>query len=205
MFSRLFPRKTLFFDFFEQHAALITQAAGCLVTGISEDRSALMKIKALEHEADAITQRCVEALYKTFITPIDRDLIFSLIGRLDDIIDSIDAAVDCISVYKISEYSPDLHSLSTILFEATKQVQAGINELRNLKHGTTIGKACSEIYRLEHEADDILRETLGRLFEEETDARQIIKFKDIYEYLESATDHCADAANVMEGILLEND
>lgn len=204
MFSKLFPRKTLFFDFFEMHVALIVKAAECLLEGISNHRSILTTIKELEHQADEVTQQCVEALHKTFITPIDRDLIFSLIERMDDIMDSIDAATDCLLVYKISDFSSDFINLCNVLIDAVREVQIGISGLRNLKKGVPIRNACREIYRLEHEADLSLRNALKSLFEEEQDARQIIKLKDLYEYLEAATDRCADVANVMEGILLEN-
>lgn len=205
MFSRLFPRKTLFFDFFEQHAELIVKSSESLLKGILGERSYLLEVKALEHEADQVAKQCIEALYKTFITPIDRDLIFKLIGRQDDIIDSIDAVADCMIIYKIAQVSldSDVYLLSKVLFDAVQQVQIAVKELRSLEPGEFASKACAEIYRLEHHADNVLRDALARLFEEESDPRQIIKLKDIFEYLELATDRCADVANVIEGILLE--
>ena len=123
MFSRLMPPKGLFFDFFEQHAAITLAAAKKYLECISHGQSILdlSQIKDMEHEADFVTRQCVEALHRTFITPIDRDQIHSLITTMDDVMDSIDAAADNLAIYKIHHITDDFLGLAEILVQATQQ------------------------------------------------------------------------------------
>ncbi len=200
------PHKAEFFDFFEQHAAITLAAAEKYLAYISHaySLSKLSTIKEMEHQADRVTRNCIEALHKTFITPIDRDQIHSLINAMDDIMDSIDAAADELVIYKIQHVTKEFISLAEILVQSMRQVQIGVKGLRRLTEKETINRVHQEVYRLEHEADVVLRSALGRLFDEEADARQIIKWKDLYQTLENATDQCATVTDVLEGILLEN-
>jgi uncharacterized protein len=207
MYSKLFPRKALFFDLFDQHIKITAEAIERLTACISSnlDLVAIAPVKTLEHQADIITRQCAEALHTTFITPFDRDQIFLLISRMDDIIDLIDGISDCLMIYKLNSASPDLLELAILLQSSIHQVGLGVKGLRNLKNREAIRTACREINRLEHDADAVLHRAIGRLFQEETNAREIIKWKEIYEILETGTDRCADVADVIEGILLEND
>lgn len=194
----LIPKSPLFFDLFERHIALTRRAALLLQAGD------LLKIKQLEHEADRVTQECVEAIHRTFITPIDRDQIYKLISHLDDILDGIDKTADCLILYKVHQPSPYIDQLANLLVEAIKTVEQAVVALRSLSNAEAIRAACSVIRRYEHEADTVLYQALGLLFDEEQDARMIIKMKDIYESLEAATDSCADVADDIETILIEN-
>jgi uncharacterized protein len=208
MFGRFLPREISFFDFFEKHAALTIEAAQELVAQISKERNTLAetnRIKALEHEADNITHLCLEALHKTFITPIERDDIHHLISRMDDVTDCIDAVADCIVIYKITQMNPEVKQLAHILFSATQEIAVAVKGLRNMKNAAAIRESCTLINKFENEADSILRNAIGRLFDEEQDTRLIIKWKEIYETLEEATDRCEDVANVIESVILEYD
>ena len=207
MLNKFFPRSAIFFDLLDKHALLCLQAAKEFQESLSEkiDHSALKQIKILEHEADSIARQIAETLHKTFITPIDRDLIYQLVSKLDDVIDSVDATADCLIIYRINEPTADLIKLADILFKAVLEVKNGVNGLRNLKESEHIKKACIGINRFEHDADDGLRFALETLFDHEPNARQLIIWKEIYETLESATDRCSDVADTIEGILLEND
>jgi len=207
MFGRFLPKETSFFDFFEQHSALAVE--GCkeflslTSTGANVSAKA-RRIKEIEHETDVITHRCVEALHKTFITPLERDDIYHLITRMDDIMDFIEAAAERIALYDIKEMTPEVRDLADTLLRALQQICVAVKGLRNMKNARPVLQACVDINRLENEGDMILRNALARLFKQETDPITIIKWKEIYEGLESATDRCEDVANIIEGVILEH-
>ena len=207
MFGRLLPRETSFFDHFEKHADLSMMGAkeflSLVATGANIQTKA-SRIHEIEHETDVITHHCVEALHKTFITPLDRDDIHRLISKMDDIMDQIDAAAERINLYGVKEMTPEVKDFADILVRATEQVKVAVKGLRDMKHSAEVLKACIDINRLENEADVILRNALARLFKEEKNAVTIIKWKEIYEALEDATDVCEDVANIIEGIILEH-
>ncbi len=207
MFGRFLPKETSFFDFFEQHAALTVEgckeflslaSTGANVTGKAK------RIKEIEHETDVVTHRCVEALHKTFITPIERDDIYRLISRMDDIVDFIEAASERIALYDMKEMTPEVKDLADILVRAAQQIVVAVKGLRNMKNADPVLQACVDINRLENEGDTILRNALARLFKEEKDPITVIKWKEIYEGLETATDRCEDVANIIEGVVLEH-
>lgn len=207
-FGSLLPKEVLFFDYFEQHARKCVEAAG-LLRDISRDparASELAKqIKDVEHEGDKITHETVEKLHKTFITPIDRDEIHRLITRLDDILDFINAASQRIAIYEIDEFTDEARELCDVLVNVTEQVEKAVTGLRSLENPTHLFKLCVEINRLENEGDAALRSGMARLFKERADKPvEIIKWKEIYENLEQATDSAEDVANTIEGIVLEH-
>jgi len=206
MFRRLLPKDTSFFDFFEAHASLTVDGARefiLLVQGDGNIDARAKRIKEIEHETDVITHRCVEALHRTLITPFDPDQIHRLITRMDDVMDYIESAAERIALYKLKLMTPEVQDLADVLSRAAEGVLEVCKLLRNLKDPNTILKKCVDINRLENEADTILRRAVARLFDEERDPIVIIKWKEIYEHLESATDRCEDVANIIEGVVLE--
>ena len=207
MFGRLLPRETSFFDFFEQHAALtvdgIKEFVSLVQTGANIAAKA-KRVKEIEHETDVITHHCVEALHKTFITPMDRNDIHRLVSRMDDIMDFVEAAAERIMLYEIKQILPELRDMSDVLQRAAEQLHMALKGLRNKKDLPSVLKICIDINRLENEGDAILRNALARLFREEEDAITVIKWKEIYEDIEAATDRCEDVANIIEGMILEN-
>ena len=207
MFGRFLPRETSFYEFFEQHAALTVEGSEeflQLVTTASNIDVRVKRIKEIEHETDTITHRCVEALHKTFITPIERDDIHRLITRMDDIMDFVEAAAERIALYEITVMTPEVVDLADTLVRQTQEVEIAIRGLRDLKHPKRILEKCVDINRLENEADAILRRALARMFKEEKDPILIIKWKEVYEHLENATDRAEDVANIIEGAVLDN-
>jgi predicted phosphate transport protein (TIGR00153 family) len=207
MFGRFLPRETSFFDFFEQHAALTIE--GCkeflsMVTTGANIAAKCRRISDIEHETDTITHRCVEALHKTFITPIDRDSIHRLITKMDDVMDFVEAAAERIELYEVTSMTSDVRDLADVLHRSAQQVEAAVRGLRTLKEPHATLKLCIDINRLENECDAILRRSVARLFKEEKDPIAIIKWKEIYENLESASDRCEDVANIIEGVILEH-
>ena len=207
MFGRLLPRETSFFDFFEEHAALTIEGTKeflSMVTTGANIPAKCRRISDIEHETDTITHRCVEALHKTFITPIDRDQIHTLITRMDDVMDYVEAAAERIELYEITTMTNDVRDLADCLHRSAQQVEGAVRGLRDLKDTHATLKLCIDINRLENEADAILRRSVARLFKEEKDPITVIKWKEIYENLESASDRCEDVANIIEGVILEH-
>jgi hypothetical protein len=206
MLGRLLPRETSFFDFFDEHAALTVTGAKELLALVSDGANIgprAKRIKEIEHEADIVTHRCVEALHKTFVTPIDRNDIHRLITRMDDVLDYIEAAADRIALYEVTETSLELKQLAEVLVRSAEAMELAVRGLRAMRQPEAIREACVNVNRLENEADALLRSALAKLFRTEKDPIVIIKWKEIYEIFEVATDRCEDVANVIEGVVLE--
>lgn len=207
MFGRLLPRETSFFDFFDQHAAKTVEGAKeflALASGTHPIPAATKRIREIEHETDVITHHCVEALHKIFITPLERDDIYRLITKMDDIMDFVEAASERISLYDITVMTPESRALADVLVRSTEEVQRALRGLRDMKNPDAVIRSCIDINRMENEADEILRATVAKLFREERDPITVIKWKEIYENLENATDRCEDVANIIEGVVLEH-
>ena len=211
MLRKLLPRETSFFDFFEQHAELTLDGATEFLSLVSPSANGLTvnidakarRIKEIEHETDVITHRCVEALHKTVITPIDSTQIHRLITRMDDVMDYIEAAAERISLYRLREMTPEVQAMADVLKCSTQMMLDACQLLRNVRDPGAILKKCVDINRLENEADAILRCAVARLFDQERDPVMIIKWKEIYESLESAADRCEDVANIIENVILD--
>jgi predicted phosphate transport protein (TIGR00153 family) len=206
-FGALLPKEYSFFDFFEQHAAKSVEAAHELrelLRNVEKSDALTKRIKDLEHEGDKITHHTVETLHKTFITPIDREEIHQLISKLDDVLDFIDATAQRIKLYEIRTIPEEACELCEVLVRATEQVKEAVMGLRALKYPMELLKICVEINRLENEGDTALRKGVARLFKESKDPIEVIKWKEIYEFLEAATDRCEDVANIIEGVVLEH-
>jgi predicted phosphate transport protein (TIGR00153 family) len=204
---QLFPREERFFDYFDRASEKIVTGARLfneMMQDLSNAEEKARQIKDVEHEADHITHETVAKLHTTFVTPIDREFIYSLITKMDDILDLIDDACERVFLYKIRTSTPEAIDLVNILGKAIEQVAKGVRGLRDLKNSRSILDICIEINRLENEGDRIYRTALSVLFNSPSDPIEIIKWKDVYETLEDAIDRCEDIANVLEGIVLEN-
>ena len=207
MLRWLLPREDDFFGLFERHAALTVEGAKemrRLVEGGQDIQAQAARIKELEHETDVITHSCVERLHKTFITPLDRDDIHRLITRMDDVMDYIESAATAVMLYELREMTPPARALADVLVRATEVVAIAVAGLKNVKRAETILAACIEVNRLENESDDIFRGALADLFRGANDPLLVLKWKEVYEALENATDRCEDVANIIEGVVLEH-
>ncbi|MFQ5665446.1 MAG: DUF47 domain-containing protein [Candidatus Binatia bacterium] len=207
MFARLFPSEgKAFFELFERHAEKTVEAARLLQAMLQNPASVAdqaRRIKALEHEGDTITHRAVEMLHRTFVTPIDRGDIHRLISRLDDVLDLIDATSERVWLYGIDTADRDACDIAGVLVHAVSEVSRAMHGLRDLKNRDAILQVCMEINSYENEGDTLLRRAVARLFEGNKEPLMVIKWKDIYEFLEDAIDRCEDIANVVEGVALE--
>ena len=211
MFARFMPQEGKFFDLFNNHADLIVEGARALTVLFSilddSDGKAVEQceiIDAIENKADRITHRTMRQLHKSFITPLDRDEIHKLITGLDDILDLILDVAHSVTLYDVKSVTPEVTRLGDICFSCCENVRAAVALLHSMDNGPQIMKICEEIDRLESTADSEMRSAMSRLFREEPDVRELIKFKAVYELLEVITDRCEDVANIIEGIVLEN-
>jgi uncharacterized protein len=213
MFSKLLPREGNFFEMFDQHADRIVEAARAfskMVANYSDVEKRAVhhrEVDAAERAADRITHEVSRALHKTFITPIDRDQIHQLINTMDDVADLIQDSAETMALYDVRHMTDDilrLTDLSVKCCERLKDAVALIGKVRDAETAKATLKTCEEIDRLESDADHVMRSAMSRLFREEPDVRELIKLKAVYELLETITDKCEDAANLIEGIVLEN-
>ena len=207
MFGRFLPQETSFFDFFEEHGQLTAEGIrefAILVSPGANIADKAKRIKEIEVATDAVTRRCIAALHKTFITPLDRDDIYRLITRMDDIIDNVEATAERLVLYDITVMRPEIGQMADVLVRCSEQILIALRGLRSMKHAEPILQTCVEINQLENEADALLRQALARIFREEKDPLTVIKWKEIFEYLESASDRCEDVAKIIGGVVLEH-
>ena len=196
-----------FWSAFSNHSQRTVRAAELLVQMLEhpDQRQKLVQdISDLEHEGDKITHDTVLALHQTWITPLDREEIHGLISRLDDVLDFIDAAADRIALYEIEKTRPEAVDLAKILQLSCSEIERAVGLLRNMKDPQPLLALCMHINRHEHDADQIFRRALARLFNERTDPLELMKWRDILESIETATDRAEDVANIIEGIVLEH-
>jgi predicted phosphate transport protein (TIGR00153 family) len=201
---RLIPKEEKFFDMFISMAENAHEAAKLLVLMMdkpSEIKENAESIKALEHKGDRMTHDLIIKLNKTFIVPIDREDIYSLSSRIDDVTDLIESIARRLVLFKVKEVTAPAVDLAHVLQRSTSAIVTALSELQN---GMKVMDACIEINRLEDEADHIYHLALGNLFDTEVDPINLIKWKELYETLEASLDKCEDVANVIEGIVVKN-
>ena len=201
------PREEKFFELFEGSAQNMVRAAQNLKQLVDtweniEER--VSEITALEHEGDTITHRIMEQLHRTFVTPFDREDIALLAHSLDDVTDFIHAAADAMFLYKVDRPGQSAQELSDIIVQAATEVEKAMPQLRRRAELKQILERCVEINRLENMADRVFRSAMAELFANTTDIIHLIKWREIYEHMESATDRCEDVANVLEGVALKH-
>ncbi|SPQ00649.1 putative phosphate transport regulator [Candidatus Sulfobium mesophilum] len=202
---RLFPKEIDFFEIFDKTSLNITKAASRLVDlmEIFDDTEARAKeIHEIEQDSDMLTHDIMKKLNKTFITPIDREDLYSLASRMDDVIDLIWAVADRIAVFKLKEPMREAIKMSKDILTTAEVMHKAVKKLKE-KNYAHVQEYCIEINRLENTVDRGFRDALGKLFDDVKDPILIIKWKEIYEHLEDASDRCEDVANILEAIVLK--
>jgi uncharacterized protein len=209
-FSALMPREARFFALFNRHAAFVAEGGHAVAEMVrdyadEEKRRRLVeKIGEIERSADKVTHETVSLLHTTFITPFDRDDIHRLISTMDDILDLIQDAAESVQLFDIQVMPPEAPRLAKLLEDCCQYVKEAVELLSSMDNASRAFALAQKIDGLESEADGVMRAGVSKLFREEQDVRQLIKHKNIYEYLESATDKCQDVANVIESVIVEN-
>ncbi len=201
------PREEVFFPLFEESARNMVKAAKSLkelVDNWQDVEQKVNEITELEHEGDTITHKIMAQLHRTFITPFDREDIAQLAHTLDDVIDFIHAASDAMLLYKVDPPGRRVKELAGIIVVGATEIAKAMPQLRHRSELKQILKRCVELNRVENMADRVYRSALAELFSDSTDIAHIIKWREIYEHMESATDRCEDVANVLEGVAIKN-
>ncbi len=208
-FLRLFvPKDRKFFPLFDK-AAENLEAAGKLIFKLvnasnADERHDLIKeIESLEHIGDEITHDIFQELGKNFITPFDREDIHRLAAAIDDVLDYIHGSSKRIDLYKLTTFSNDMVKLASLIQVQTEELRRCVHELKNMDNMRDITNSLVRVNSVENHADDIFEHALAKLFDEETNAIQLIKTKELLSMMETATDKCEDAANVIESIVIK--
>ncbi|MCX6133432.1 MAG: DUF47 family protein [Ignavibacteriales bacterium] len=207
--QRLLPHDESFYKFFAEASQNLVNAVALLkelsVAKEGSDREKLiMQIKELEHHGDNLTHKIFSELNATFVTPFDREDIHQLTSALDDVMDHMDGTANRITLYKIKEYPEPMVRLIDILQLSIGELHRGVGMLRDLNKANELQRVFQKINEYENNADAVFEQGVADLFENEKDAIQVIKLKELLVGLETATDKCEDAANVLEGIYIKN-
>jgi uncharacterized protein len=202
----LVPREARFFVLFEESAKNAEAVAGKLrdlLCDWQDVETKVREIMEMEHTGDGFTHEIIALVHRTFVTPFDREDIALLAHSLDDIVDFIESSADAMVLYKIDAPTPRAKELAETIYQITAEVHKAVSDLHQRLDLKNVLAHCVEINRLENVADKIYREALAELFRESKDIPYIIKWREIYEYMETATDRCEDVANVLEGVALK--
>lgn len=206
MLRKLMPRADDFFGDFEKQTTQVVEGVRLLKELLDDFTDVPRKVQAIkdvEHLGDDITHRAFERLYTQFITPLDRSAIHELVSRIDDVLDLADAAAERLGLYDVGPVVPEARELAGVLLAQARKMHEMVRALRNLKDAERILAACREINSLENQADTLLRTALAKLFKSGADALAVMKWKEILDLIETATDRVEDVANVVEGVVME--
>lgn len=213
LFKKLLPKEGNFFEMFNQHAERMVEGAHAFAKLVENYGDVNLReqynrdVDRAERAADKVTQEVNRLIHSTFITPIDREQIHTLINTMDDVADLIQDSAETMALYDVRHMTEEISRLTELSVRCCERVKEAVGFLSKLSdHNTAVAalKTCEEIDKLESDADRVMRAALSKLFREEPDVREVIKLKAIYELLETITDKCEDVANVVEGIVLEN-
>jgi uncharacterized protein len=206
MFRKLIPRDEKFFDMFKKTADVLQEAANVLMDMVAHPehiKEVARKLERLEHDADLLTHDILIRLDKSFITPIDREDIHQLTLGLDDCMDYMEAVTERMMLYDLNEVTPPMKGLIEVLVKQVQEINKVIPLIKDFKYEKIIPH-CVEINRLENLGDKIAREAVAELFKGAKNPLDVMKWKDVYEYLETATDKCEHVAGIIEGIVLKH-
>jgi len=201
------PREEVFFPLFEESArnmVKVAQSLKELVDTWQDVEQKVNEITELEHQGDTITHEIIAQLHRTFVTPFDREDIAELAHTLDDVTDFIHAAADAMLLYRVDPPGQRAKELADIIVQGATEMEKAMPLLRHRGELKQILKRCVELNRLENAADRVYRSALAELFSDAKDMAHVIKWREIYEHMESATDRCEDVANVLEGVAIKN-
>jgi hypothetical protein len=206
---RLIPREERFFDLFDDSAHNVVKASRCLkqlVENWEHVEACVAEITELEHHGDTITHQIIALLNRAFITPspFDREDITVLAHTLDDVVDFIHSASDAMLLYKVAPPGLRVKELADIIVQSALEVEKAVPMLRSRSDLKNMLQSCVEINRLENVADRVYRAALAELFDDATNLAEVIKWREIYDHMESATDRCEDVSNVLEGVALKH-
>jgi hypothetical protein len=207
MGMNLIPKEEKFFDYLGQQADNLVKAADFFKAAIRAgklDEEDIKRIRALEHEGDTLAHEITDMLNRTFITPLDREDIYSLANGLDDVLDLLNAMAGRMRLYKLSPSDEDFGQFIDLIDQSASALASAVKHLPDMKRQRRVLDYCIEVNRLENLGDAARERTIGRLFENEKDPVQVIKWKEIYETAEGTLDKCEHVAKEIESILVKH-
>ena len=209
LIRKLLPHDDKFYGMFEDASRNMVKAAEALkdlsfAKSLEEREAVVGRIRDLEHEGDAVTHKIFSELNSTFVTPLDREDIHLLASAIDDIVDHIDGSATRFTLYKIKECPQRMIHLIDVLYLSIAELSKAISLIRDLHQFEELQKLFKKVNEYENQADSIFEEAIADLFENEKDPINLIKLKEVYVGLETSTDKCEDAANVLEGLLIKH-
>ncbi|HEY8464792.1 MAG TPA: DUF47 domain-containing protein [Bacillota bacterium] len=204
---RLRNKEASFFDLFAQLAAATYNAATKLevLTGNYRNVAAQVRtLEGIEHDCDRLVHKILAQLNKSFITPIDREDIYLIAKEIDNITDAIESTAHRFLMLNVTDIRKEAKQLVALIVQGTRELQEVLGGLKNMKSNSSLRQKIIEVNRIENEGDDIFRKAIAGLFASELNPVEIIKWKEIFEYLENTLDACEDVANIVEGIIMKN-
>lgn len=207
MAFNLKPKEEKFFEYFVEASELIKDSADILcdaMSGEKEVEDCMQKIDEMEHKVDVLTDTAIGKLNKTFITPLDREDIYAISQKLDDVADSVQATIEKMFLYNAAPASEGTKELTRLFYKATKQIEKAFAQLPSIKkHRLKLQARCGRIVALEDKGDRLYREEMAKLFRECKDPIEVIKWKEILNGLEEGLDTCEELANLIKGVVLK--
>ncbi|NBO02989.1 MAG: DUF47 domain-containing protein [Betaproteobacteria bacterium] len=210
MFSRLLPADGSFFEHFDKLATQVVEGNKVLVEllhrfdDLAARRQLIAKVDDIEKSADKTTLDTIAMAHKTFITPIDRDQIHTLVNALDDVLDLVQDVAEAVVLYDLQSVTKEAVQLAELGLMGAERLRDAVKLMANWDNARAILQTCEEIDRLESDADRVMRAAMSKLFRDEEDTKQVIKMKAVYELLEELTDKCKDAAKIVEVVVLDH-
>ena len=207
MIFSLKKREEVFYDLFDETIEKALEAALLLEELMNDYTDITRKIahlKDIEHECDMHVHKIMKALNASFITPIDREDIYSIAKEMDNIVDTIGEAANKFELFHVTEVRAEAKIMAKLIVACVRELKIVVNELRRMKRSKILREKIIEVNRIENEGDVIYRGAIKSLFETEINALEVIKWKQIYEFLEDSIDACEDVANILEGVVMKH-
>jgi hypothetical protein len=207
MIFSLKKREDVFYDLFDETIEKALEAAYLLdelMNNYTDITRKIAHLKDIEHECDMHVHKIMKALNASFITPIDREDIYSIAKEMDTIVDTIEEAANKFELFHVTEIREEAKVMSKLIIACVTELKVVVNELRRMKRSKVLREKIIEVNRIENEGDVVYRKAIKSLFENETNALEVIKWKQIYEFLEDSIDACEDVANILEGVVMKH-
>lgn len=204
---RITAKEGIFFELFVNTSADTCLAANMLeelMTNYVDVTNKIRAIEEIEHKCDSHVHRMLEQLNHSFITPIDREDIYLIAKELDNITDYIESTAHRFRMFNVTGIRDEAKQLAKLIVQCTKELMDVMSELKRMKSSKILKEKIIEVNRIEDDGDEIFRSAMQRLFVSENNPIEVIKWKEIYEYLENTLDACEDVANIIEGVVMKN-
>ena len=200
-------KEDVFYDLFDVTMDKVLVAANCfkdLLNDFTDVSTKITNLKDIEHECDTHVHKILKALNASFVTPIDREDIYMIAKEMDNIVDSIEEVANRFDLFHVTEIREEAKEMASLIVDCVMELRILVNELRRMKRSSIINEKIIEVNRIENLGDVVYRSAIKSLFENETNAIEVIKWKQIFELMETSLDSCEDVANILEGVIMKH-